>query len=411
VTRANRIVAARARRGRSRTIEVDPGDTSRVAEYKKGAVDYADNLPEWAREELYRKPFCTFTEHVEPVVLVYFRDLADLLELANLPAGASILDVACGPGWLSESLYRFGYRVTGVDIAEGLLTVARERIRSLPRAPLNRDPSWIEFRSLDIETERLDRKFDAAVLYDCLHHFVDAAGALANIRSMLSEEGVLLIKEGTMPPPGSRAEHELLAESETYTTLEAPFDPRALEELLRAAGFADVRRYFPGHSLVAARRSVGERLRDAFRSLAEPPVNFFVCRPGGAGPARATPPWRARIEKVSARAADGGAELVLRVTNEGRLVWTAGDTERTGTVCLGCRLFAPDGRKLDELSGRTPIPRDVAPGESLELTVLYPWPDSGAPGARLSLDLVSQGRFWFSRQGSPQLELELPARG
>ncbi len=413
MTQASRRPGAGSQPGRTRTIEVDRSDARRVADYKQGAVDYARNLPDWARQELYRKPFCTFSEGVEPVALVYFRDLANLLELLDLPAGASILDVACGPGWLSEAFYRFGYRVTGVDIADALLEVARERIGRLASPPLHRDASWIEFRVLDIETERLERRFDAVLLYDCLHHFVDAAAALAQIRAMLGTDGTLIVKEGAMPAPGSEGERELIAESETYTTLEAPFDPDALERLLGDAGFAHVRRYEPAPPLVPARRSVREKLRRAFAAPPEPPVNFFVCRPTApsqpVGSASRTG-WEARIERLSAQPGGEGFQVRLRLTNVGRMVWTAGTEKRTGTVCVGFRRFDPDGRLLDELAARTPVPRDVAPGESLEMEIRYPWPETETAAARLAVDLVCQGRFWFSEHGSPVLDLELPAR-
>lgn len=402
------------RRGasRERTIELEPSDRERIDAYKRGAEDYARNLPDWARQELYRKPFLTFTAAPEPVALVYLRDLANLLELADLPAGAAVLDVACGPGWLAESLYRFGYRVTGVDIAEDLLAVARERVRALPFPPLERDPSWIEFHRLDIETGRLDRRFDAIFLYDCLHHFADAASALANLRSMLSPRGLLVIKEGAMPPPGSESERGLIAESETYRTLEAPFRPEALHALLERAGFPDVRRLLPAVSLVPAGESLRARLRRVFGAPPGPPVNFFLARPAAAPPRpdAETPParWRAGITLLDSEPVTAGLRLRLRLANRGTSVWTTGGETQPGTVGLAFRLLGAAGEKLDEHRGRTGLPRDVAPGEQVEVELVYPWPEPAGAGARLVVDLVSRGRFWFGDQGSPVLELALP---
>lgn len=398
---------------RVRTIEIPLSDSERIASYKKGAIDYARNLPDWAREELYRKPYFTFKQRPEAVSLVYLRDLANLVELAGLPGGASILDVACGPGWLSEALYRFGYRVTGVDIAEDLLSVARERIRTLPYHPIGRGADWIEFQRLDIETGVLPRRFDAVILYDCLHHFVDAAAALANVHSMLSPCGLLVIKEGEMPPPGSAAETELLTESETFGTLEAPFRPEVLEALLRDSGFGEVRRMLPADSLVPAREGLWGRLRRAFGAPPGPGVNFFVARPARSGrdPAEAAPPrWRAAIRALETRTTAEAVTVRARIENRGSAVWTSGAGERTGTIGVACRCYGADGQKLDEFGGRTELPRDLAPSESTEVVVRYPLGAGLAGGVRLVVDLISHGQFWFADQGSPVLEIDLPAR-
>jgi len=40
-------------------------------------------------------------------------------------SGARVLDVGCGGGLLCEALHRAGARVTGIDLAEGMIEVAR----------------------------------------------------------------------------------------------------------------------------------------------------------------------------------------------------------------------------------------------------------------------------------------------
>lgn len=49
-----------------------------------------------------------------------------LLELFQLPQGASVLDVGCGTGRHSLELAKRGYQVTGVDISAGMLAQARQ---------------------------------------------------------------------------------------------------------------------------------------------------------------------------------------------------------------------------------------------------------------------------------------------
>ena len=54
----------------------------------------------------------------------------EFLDRLNIPAGASLLDVACGSGQLALIAARRGVRVTGVDIAANLIQAARGRARA-----------------------------------------------------------------------------------------------------------------------------------------------------------------------------------------------------------------------------------------------------------------------------------------
>lgn len=51
----------------------------------------------------------------------------DFLAATNIPAGAKVLDVACGAGQTAIPLARIGIQVTGVDIASNLIAEARRR--------------------------------------------------------------------------------------------------------------------------------------------------------------------------------------------------------------------------------------------------------------------------------------------
>jgi 2-polyprenyl-3-methyl-5-hydroxy-6-metoxy-1,4-benzoquinol methylase len=51
--------------------------------------------------------------------------LPNLLELAGETRGQTICDLACGQSWIARELARRGAHVTGVDLAEPLLALAR----------------------------------------------------------------------------------------------------------------------------------------------------------------------------------------------------------------------------------------------------------------------------------------------
>lgn len=55
------------------------------------------------------------------------QEVAFLLELLRLPAGARVLDVGCGPGRHALALSQAGLAVTGVDVSERLLEIAAKR--------------------------------------------------------------------------------------------------------------------------------------------------------------------------------------------------------------------------------------------------------------------------------------------
>ncbi len=78
-----------------------------------------------------------------------------LLQLYPVSPGASFLDVGCGTGRHALELARRGYKVTGVDLSEGMLKVAREKAAE--------EGLEVEFIHADAKTFALDKAFDYAV--------------------------------------------------------------------------------------------------------------------------------------------------------------------------------------------------------------------------------------------------------
>ena len=79
----------------------------------------------------------------------------------------SILDIACGTGTATRMLAAKGYRVTGVDLSEGMLVAARERGRS---EALEVDYYRQDAAELDLGESR----FDAAIsLFDSLNYILE----------------------------------------------------------------------------------------------------------------------------------------------------------------------------------------------------------------------------------------------
>jgi hypothetical protein len=99
------------------------------------------------------------------------------------------------------------------------------------------------------------------------------------------------------------------------------------------------------------------------------------------------------------------AELRAVVRNEGAAPWRA--RERDGEpyqLSLGNHWLDPSGRVLINDDGRTQLPRDLQPGEEIEVKLHVNAPN--APGDYLlELDMLQEGVSWFGLKGSPTARL------
>ena len=119
------------------------------------------------------------------------REYLDAL-LAGLPTGSSVLDLGCGTGRpMAEYILACGHHVTGIDQAEALLALARQRF---PQA------EWIEG---SIEDYIAPSCFDAILCWDALFHLErDRHEALfARFARMLKPNGRLMLTLGGSDHP------------------------------------------------------------------------------------------------------------------------------------------------------------------------------------------------------------------
>jgi len=98
----------------------------------------------------------------------------------------------------------------------------------------------------------------------------------------------------------------------------------------------------------------------------------------------------------------GTVPVRARMTNRGSTTWQAVSRSGTGHVRLGIQLLDEGGRLLARDYHRVALPRDVAPGTSVDVSFSCPAPD--APGTYLlKFDLVAEGVTWFEAAGSPSV--------
>ena len=371
-------------------------------DYGEAHQRYVERIGPDAEQWLRTKPFSAPPGHE---LLECLRTFSHIVGRLGLGLRAQVLDVGCGPGWLSEFLARCGYSVTGVDVSEDMVRIARERIAAIEEPVGAGIDALAEFHAMPVLKLPWTARFDAAILYDAMHHFDDEVETLRVIRRTLVPGGRIFIHEGVRPEPDSQGEQELIAEMEQYGTLESPFDPAYLVDVVGEAGFTQVTRFAAVDDLLDVSAEEDE-LRRVETLMKFPPMNTVIAfNPLRAGTEDPVAEFAALIETTGSWIEDGD-HLTLRVTvtNAGRAFWPAGLGTAYGIVTLGPYVPANGGRV--ELP-RQGLPRSLSPGESVEVDVhVARSVIEGAP--EIGIDAVREGISWFADYGSSPLVVALP---
>lgn len=101
--------------------------------------------------------------------------------------GKRVLDVGCGGGLLSEAMAERGASVTGIDMAESVLSVARLHLHESGRE--------VEYRRIaaeDLAAEAPDA-FDAVTCMELLEHVPDPAGLLRALGTLVRPGGDIVV--------------------------------------------------------------------------------------------------------------------------------------------------------------------------------------------------------------------------
>jgi 2-polyprenyl-6-hydroxyphenyl methylase/3-demethylubiquinone-9 3-methyltransferase len=101
--------------------------------------------------------------------------------------GARVLDVGCGGGILSESLARAGALTMGIDLAPGVIDVARLH--------LHESGQTVEYRLASVEAlaAEMPGAFDAITCMEMLEHVPDPGSVVAACATLLKPGGRLFL--------------------------------------------------------------------------------------------------------------------------------------------------------------------------------------------------------------------------
>jgi ubiquinone/menaquinone biosynthesis C-methylase UbiE len=112
----------------------------------------------------------------------------EFVDALDLPPGADVLDAGCGPGYLVEQFAVRGFRVAGMDGAEGMLRIARARIETAP------PPIDVTFKQGDIESLPYEAEsFDLVCSTGVIEYLSDDVTVLADMYRVLRPGGHLVL--------------------------------------------------------------------------------------------------------------------------------------------------------------------------------------------------------------------------
>jgi ubiquinone/menaquinone biosynthesis C-methylase UbiE len=146
-------------------------------------------------------------------------DIDQIEELAGLlPSGAAILDAGCAAGRDCKLFWDRGFKVTGVDVSEGLIDVAHSNFLELPFEDKSFEAVWAHQSLLHLETPK------------------DVQKALSEFHRILKPGGVLLtlVKSQTDENKTAVVADDLSGHDRFFQY----FTQQELQTLLSQAGFS-----------------------------------------------------------------------------------------------------------------------------------------------------------------------------
>jgi SAM-dependent methyltransferase len=370
-----------------------------------------------------------------------------------------VYDLGCGPGEITCELASRHPRTSFVGVDHSATGVQRGREHASRLGLSN-----VRFVQADVERFEPDHAIDLVTLFDAFHHLIDPAmfverlGRFTNrflliepggsslgrwnrqldfdwialeldkIRARF-EHGVGDVDVGSVSGPDVRAEADAGGQAVEHRYSLEDFDRffagYGIDVRGTVAGLdvyppepygtSETRQRF-GRIAYDLLTEVDERLRARDLDLLAKHWVIHAVR-GPAAPRRqipTAPPARSEgsmvtgmydVEYLECRApaelAIGEeARVLLRFKNRGWLTWSSSSD---APMLLSYHWLDGRGRPVVFDGHRTPLPRQVAPGEMCEAFVLVKAPDR--PGSHtLAIELVHEGRTWFSDAGHPWLE-------
>ncbi len=158
-----------------------------------------------------------------------------LIQDADFPDGACVLDAGCGPGLVSKGLLNAGFRVVGVDLSRQMIERARRRC-----ADKGDKAQFLQVSVFDASLDRL-APFDAAISRYVLHHIIEPGKFLARQVALLRPGGVLVASDHITDTSSTRAAFHQEIEVARDKTHTRNLTSGELADLFASVGLDDIR--------------------------------------------------------------------------------------------------------------------------------------------------------------------------
>ena len=360
---------------------------------------------------LMAKPFAYW--HEAPQML---HDLGLLLGGMRMGKAMNVLDFGAGTGWLSRILAQLHCDVVSCDVSASALAIGRALFERYP--PVGDEslpPAFLLFdgRRLDLPSESIDR----IVSFDAYHHVPNPAQVIREFGRVLRTGGIVGFSEpGRFHSQSPQSQYEM----RHHRVLENDIDINALFSAATGAGFTriavkgltDIEFSLDDYNAILSPAGPSGSVKDrAWHAMASAMTNrsvFFLYKGDAVLDSRAHDGLAHRLEvdraDVFTRATEP-VRLRFHVENTGSARWLSAGRQIFGQVKLASHLATAEGQMLDVDFSREPLPRDVAPGERLDIAVDVVFPDSG--DFLLTFDLVAEGVTWFENLGSRPVQVRV----
>ncbi len=373
-----------------------------IEELNRAAEEYFASITNWDHQ--LTKPFSQ--AHEAPTLLI---DMAVLMQGLQLTAGCTVLDFGAGTGWFARFLTQLGCHVVLLDVSQTALALARQLYERLPVIGDRPTPTFLLFDGRTIGLP--DASVDRVVCFHAFHHTPHPFDILKELGRVLKPGGIAGFAE-----PGPRHSRTPVSQFEmrNYRVVENDIDVHAIWRAASGCGFRDLRvAVFHAPPFHVSLNDFEEflaggpatvRWTTSTRVFLRNARTFFLTREGDERlDSRRAEGLRCHIHVSPVeRAFPSGSQIVLDaiVTNTGTSTWLPWGAGHGGVGC-GIHLYDSAGTLLEFDAGVAPLtdsPREIAPGESVQLRLTMPPQRQGS--YIVELDCVAALVSWFAPLGS-----------